>query len=131
MTGAFSMPAWQRLLVAIGYAGAVAAAVWTVDGRDRPATPPEPAMRMPGTAMLVAEATFPVGRWMVLVDGREVSGQAGDLRWEGTVTGHEVLVQAERRDAADLSPGAVRLTIAGHASIAWGDGPVSAGAAIP
>ena len=77
------------------------------------------------------EATFPVARWIVLVDGKEVPGQGSERSWSGVVSGHEVLIQAERGDAVDQAFGALRVTAGAHSVVGWGEGPVSATMRLP
>lgn len=126
MSAVFTRPSWQRLLVALAYAVAVAAAVWAVETPGRiPPTQVKPPDASSGI-IIRATATFPVGRWTVLVDGVAVEGIATAQAWSGTAVGHEVLVQAERLDAADQTPGAVRLELGTRSSLAWGEGTVSA-----
>jgi hypothetical protein len=129
----FAAPAWRRLLVALVYALVVAAVVWAVEFRDRP-QPAALVIAVPSDAavvVLTAEATFPVAHWTVLVDGVAVEGQVDPAGWRGSVAGGEILVQAERADAADLSPGAVRLRAGGREVVAWGEGTVSVGMKLP
>jgi len=117
----FPLPAWLRLLTALGYAVAVGLAVWLVD-----ASPPEGRTFQPAAALasnaveLRAEATFPVARWTVLVDGHVCSGRPGERSWNGIVHGHQVLVQAERADGSQEA-GAVRVAGGGHEALGWGD----------
>lgn len=126
MSAVFTRPSWQRLLVALAYAVAVAAAVWAVEAPGpippTPVNPPEAS----SSIVIRATATFPVGRWTVLVDGMALEGIATAQTWSGKAVGHEVLVQAERLDAADQSPGAVRLDLGSRSTLAWGEGTVSA-----
>lgn len=126
MFAVFPSPAWQRLLIALAYTGVVAMAVWAVE--RTPAIAARPAAQVPASTSLPirVEATFPVAHWTVLVDGVAVDGQAEAQAWTGTLTGREVLVQAERADAADLSPGALRLGVGSRSVVAWGEGTVSA-----
>lgn len=130
MSAIFPAAAWTRLVVALGYAAAVAAAVWAVDWRGGAvpvaAQPPTRAAGLPVSRELHAEATFAVGRWLVLADGREVAGSGDGRSWKGTVAGAEVLIQAEAADPADPAPGALRVEVAGREVLAWGSGTVSA-----
>lgn len=129
MSAVFTLPSWQRLLVATAYAVAVGLAVWAVEAAPAAALPPvvAPTAR---SAQLRVEATFPVASWTVLVDGVAVAGAATAQLWTGSVTGSEVLVQAERADAADQSSGALRLGLGPRRILAWGEGTVSVTAAI-
>jgi hypothetical protein len=129
----FAASAARRLAVAAVYAAAVAAAVWSVGRSAEPetaATVPAPAAVVPGRELVIT-ATFPVARWVVLVDGTPVAGTATASSWTGRVAGREVLVQAERSDPSDLTPGAVRVAVAGREFLAWGEGPVSLQAVLP
>lgn len=131
MSAIFTYPSWQRLVVAMAYAVAVAAAVGVVEAPLAAAVPVPATSAATGRVLVRAEATFPVGRWTVLVDGLAVEGVSAAQVWTGSACGHEVLVQAERLDAADQSPGALRLEVGAQRSLAWGEGTVSATAAIP
>lgn len=130
MSAVFTLPSWQRLLVALAYAGVVLAAVWAVEVAPGVPSPVVTAATV-GRAVIRAEATFPVSRWTVLVDGVAIEGTSSAQGWSGTVAGSEVLVQAERADAADQTPGALRLCVGTRSILAWGEGTVSATAAIP
>ncbi|MEK7413345.1 MAG: hypothetical protein AAB263_08505 [Planctomycetota bacterium] len=131
MTAVYSAPGWRRLVVAFVYAAVVVCVVSAMESSASPLPTPT-AQVADATAVAVrVESTYPVARWAVLVDGRPVSGSATATTWSGSISGREVLVQAERADAADLSPGALRLHIGSRAIVAWGEGTVSVQGSLP
>jgi hypothetical protein len=125
----FAASAAVRAAVALAFAVLVALAVWSVERTSAPVSVTASAAPVPPrapAALCQAEATFAVGGWTVLADGIPVAGAVTPQRWEGIVAGAEVLVQADRADAADLSPGAVRVRWAGRELVVWAEGPVTA-----
>lgn len=77
---------------------------------------------------LVLETTFPVARWTVQVQGRDVTAtQKAAQRFEADVSGDgaTIFVEAEPADATSTAPGALRWTFSGRSGVLWGDGTVA------
>lgn len=77
---------------------------------------------------LVLETTFPVARWTVQVQGKDVTAtQKAAQRFEADVSGDgaTIFVEAEPADAASTAPGALRWTFSGRSGVLWGDGTVA------
>jgi hypothetical protein len=128
----FSSSAWLRLGAAALFMTAVLAGTVLVTRAGGSLVPQAqtapPATASAAAGRLVLEATYPVARWTVQVQGRDVGGTAtGAQRWEGEVpaVAGSLFLQAEAADLGSAAPVALRWSLAGRAGIFWGEGAVA------
>jgi len=77
---------------------------------------------------LTLEATFPVARWTVQVQGQTIAGSSPtSQKWEAQVSGDgaSIFVQADTEDPTSSAPGALRWSFDGKSGVLWGEGTVA------
>ena len=126
----FAGSAGMRLIGALAFAVLACATVMVVEYGGRTGTPLSTVVISTSTVSgkLTLETTFPVARWMVKAQDRDVvATTASDQHWEAPVSGDgaTIFIQAEVADAISVAPGALRWNYAGKSGILWGEGSVA------
>lgn len=128
----FAASAGLRLGGALAFALLAFGSVLVIEGGgDPPAiTASTEAARTSGH--LVIEATFPVARWSVQIQGKDVVPTVSSTqRFEAELNGElaTVFIQAEPADPTSNAAGALRWTFAGQSGrqsgLLWGEGTVA------
>jgi hypothetical protein len=122
--GAAQRLAGVALFALVAVAGVLAVEHGTVAPPAAPIDTGAPAVN----GALVLETTYPVERWTVQAQGREVVASASTAqRWEGIVGGDRatIFVQADAADAIGAAPVALRWRFAGRSGVLWGEGSVA------
>jgi hypothetical protein len=126
----FAGSAGMRLSGALAFAVLACAAVMVVEYGGRTATPLSAAVISTSTVSgkLTLETTFPVARWTVKAQGRDVFATTVSAQyWQAPVSGDGVtiFIQAEAADAISVAPVALRWNYAGKSGILWDEGSVA------
>ena len=125
----FAGSAGMRLCGALAFAVLACAAVKVVEYGGRTATPLSAVISTSTVSgKLNLETTFPVARWTVKAQGRDVVATTVSAQhWEAPVSGDgaTIFIQAEAADAISVAPVALRWNYAGKSGIWWGEGSVA------
>lgn len=126
----FAGSASMRLSGALAFAVLACAAVMVVEYGGRSGTPLATAVINTSTVggRLTLETTFPVARWTVQAQSRDVIATTVDAHhWESPASGDgaTIFIQAEASDPISVAPVALRWNYAGKSGILWGEGSVS------
>jgi hypothetical protein len=126
----FAGSAGIRLCGALAFAVLACVAVMVVEyGGRTPTTLPVPIVAKPMVSgRLILETTFPVARWTVEAQGRDViATTVSPQRWEAPIAGDgaTIFIQAESADPTSVTPVALRWNYAGKTGLWWGEGSVA------
>lgn len=129
MSAGFSGGVGLRLVGVAAFALFALVAVLVVErGGNPPAIVTAAPVAATTSGRLVLETTFPVARWTVQVQGKDVvATQKAAQRFEADVNGDgaTIFVEAEPADASSTAAGALRWTLAGKSGVLWGEGTVA------
>jgi hypothetical protein len=129
MSGGFAGGVGLRLVGVAAFAVFALTAVLVVErGGDPPAIVTAVPVAATTSGRLVLETTYPVARWTVQVQGKDVvAAQSSPQRYQADVSGDgaTIFVQAEPADPSSTAPAALRWTLAGKSGVLWGDGTVA------
>jgi hypothetical protein len=117
-----------RLVAVAGFAGLALAGVAFVEHGSATSTAITTTTAPSTSGRLMLEATFPVARWTVQVQGHEASVTTdGQFRASTDVTGDPatIYISAEPADPTSDAPAALRWRLAERNGILWGAGSVS------
>jgi hypothetical protein len=117
-----------RLIAVAVFAGLALAGVAFVEHGSATATAITTTTAPSTSGRLTLEATFPVARWTVQVQGRETSVTAdGQFRASTEVTGDPttIYISAEPADPTSDAPAALRWRLAERSGVLWGEGNVA------
>jgi hypothetical protein len=129
----FAASAGLRLAGAATFALLAFGSVVVIEGSgDPPAITARPTATAANGGRLRIEATFPVARWTVQIQGTDVVPlSSGPQRFECDLHGDlaTVFIQAEPADATSTAAGALRWTFSSpngnHSGLLWGEGSVA------
>lgn len=125
----FTGSAGLRLVGVVAFALFALAAVLVVEhGGDPPAIVTAAPVAATTSGRLVLETTYPVTRWTVQMQGKDVVAvRSAAQRFEAEVSGDgaTIFVQAEPADPASTAPAALRWIFAGKSGVLWGEGAVA------
>lgn len=126
----FAGSAGLRVCGAVVFAMLACVAVMVVEYGGRTGTPLSAAVITTSTVggQLILETTFPVARWTVQAQSRDVVATTVSAQhWEAPVSGDgsTIFIQAEAADPLSVAPGALRWNYAGKSGILWGEGSVA------
>jgi hypothetical protein len=129
MSAGFSGGVGLRLVGVAAFALFALVAVLVVErGGDPPAIVSAVPVVATTSGRLVLETTYPVARWSVQVQGKDVvATQKTAQRFEADVSGDgaTIFVEAEPADPSSTAAGALRWTLAGKSGVLWGEGTVA------
>lgn len=125
----FTGSAGLRLVGVLAFALFALVAVLVVEhGGDPPAIVTAAPVAATTSGRLVLETTYPVARWTVQMQGKDVVAVlSAAQRFEAEVSGDgaTIFVQAEQADPSSTAPAALRWTLAGKSGVLWGEGAVA------
>jgi hypothetical protein len=125
----FAASAGLRLGGALAFALLAFTSVAVIEGSGDPPAITASAASAPLTSgRLVIEATFPVARWTVQVQGKDVIPTSSTpQRYEAELSGElaTIFLQADPADATSTAAGALRWRFAGQSGMLWGEGTVA------
>ena len=127
----FAGSAGMRLSGALAFAVLACSAVVVVEygGRSSTSLPVAVVATPAVSGRLTLETTFPVVRWTVQAQGRDLIGTTvSPQQWEtSAATGHgaTIFIQAEAADPTSVTPVALRWKYAGKTGVWWGEGAVA------
>ena len=125
----FAGSAGMRLSGALAFAVLACATVMVVEYGGRTATPLSAVISTSTVSgRLTLETTFPVARWTVQAQGRDlIATTVSAQHWEAPATGNgsTIYIQAEAADPLSIAPVALRWNYAGKSGIWWGEGSVA------
>ncbi len=126
----FAGSAGMRLIGALAFAVLACAAVMVVEYGGRTEIPLSAAVISTSTVsgQLILETTFPVARWTVQAQSRDVVATTVSAQhWEASATGDgaTIYIHAEAADPLSVAPVALRWNYAGKSGILWGEGSVA------
>ncbi|MBA3698296.1 MAG: hypothetical protein H0W78_05545 [Planctomycetes bacterium] len=129
ISGGFAGGVGMRLIGVAAFAVFALVAVLVVErGGNPPAIIPTAPVASTISGRLVLETTYPVTRWTVQVQGKDVvATQITAQRFEADVSGDgaTIFVQAEQVDPSSSAPAALRWSLAGKSGVLWGEGAVA------
>ena len=126
----FAGSAGMRLIGALAFAVLACVAVLVVERGGRTATPLPTVLISTSTVSgrLTVETTFPVARWTVQAQGRDlIATTVTAQHWEAPAVGDgaTIFIQAEASDSISVAPVALRWNYAGKSGMWWGEGSLA------